>query len=112
MIVLTIIRQLAAGSPTVRVLVNAKNRGVIAAQKRGLEVARGRYIYFAAADDWVMPGFFALGIGMLDAHSQAGLFCGKSMLIDGHTGRFIGIRPVARPRHSAGYIDQKGTHRL
>jgi glycosyltransferase involved in cell wall biosynthesis/ubiquinone/menaquinone biosynthesis C-methylase UbiE len=109
---LTIIRQFADVSPTLRILVNAKNKGVIAAQKRGLEVARGRYIYFAAADDWVMPGFFALGIGTLDAHSQAGLFCGETMLIDGHTGRYIGIRPVARPRHSAGYIDQKSTGRL
>jgi glycosyltransferase involved in cell wall biosynthesis len=102
---LSIINQFAAASSTIRILINAERTGVVAALRRGLEHVHERYVYFAAADDWVMPGFFALATSMLEAHSQAGLFCGETMLIDGNTERLMGIRPIVRPTNSLGYID-------
>jgi glycosyltransferase involved in cell wall biosynthesis len=107
-----IIQQLAATSPRIRVELNSKNVGVIRSQNIGLEMSREPYIYFAAADDWVMPGFFELAISMLEAHRQSGLFCGESMLVDGAGGRKIGMRPIARPRNNAGYIDGESARRL
>src|SRR6516164_1710150 len=64
----------AAKFSCIRVLRNPTNQGAIAALTRGLQAARGRYVYFAAADDWVMPGFFARAIEALEANATVGLF--------------------------------------
>src|SRR5262245_42051285 len=55
---LSVIREIAATNPCIRVIENATNLGVVRSQQRGLEIATGDFIYLAAADDWVMPGFF------------------------------------------------------
>jgi glycosyltransferase involved in cell wall biosynthesis len=94
---LAIIEEIAARHPCVRLLVNPCNVGAIPTEKRGLELVRGRYVYLAAADDWVMPGFFALAVRMLEMSPRAGLFCGDTVLIDGESGRRRGYRPVVRP---------------
>jgi glycosyltransferase involved in cell wall biosynthesis len=103
-----IIQQLTAISPRIRVELNRKNLS----QNIGLEKSCEPYIYFAAADNWVMPSFFELAISMLEAHPHGGLFCGESILIDGAGGRELGMRPIARPRNTAGYIDAESTRRL
>src|SRR5277367_1756646 len=53
-----IIQRLAKKYPTIRLLSNDKNRGVIYSINRGAELARGDYIYFASANDLVLPGLF------------------------------------------------------
>jgi len=75
-------------------------------------MSREPYIYFAAADDWVMPDFFELAISMLEAHRHSGLFCGESILLDGASGCNIGTRPIARPKYHAGYIDAESARHL
>ena len=52
-----VIERFAAKAPSINVLVNPSNRGVIPTLQRGLQAARGKYLYFAAADDFVLPGF-------------------------------------------------------
>jgi glycosyltransferase involved in cell wall biosynthesis len=102
---LAIIEAVAARHPCVRLVVNPRNFGAIPTEKRGLELVRGRYVYLAAADDWVMPGFFALALRMLETNPQAGLFCADTVLVDGESGRRRGYRPVVRPfyrPHAAG----------
>jgi glycosyltransferase involved in cell wall biosynthesis len=99
-----IIETYAARYSSVRLLANAKNMGVIAALLRGLNEARGQYVYFGAADDFVMPGFFATAIKTMHANPQAGLFCGEAMLVDGQSGEILGTRPPVRPRFRAGFI--------
>jgi hypothetical protein len=80
--------------------------------QRGLEAARGRYVYFAAADDAVLPGFFASALAMLAAHPGVGLFCADGLLVDGDTGRTIGHRPAVRPLQREGVISPDGMARL
>jgi glycosyltransferase involved in cell wall biosynthesis len=109
---LAVISHLAASRPSVRVLENSRNMGVVWCLQQGLELARGDYIYFAAADDWILPGFFSLGVGMLERHPQCGLFCGDAVLMDAHTGKFRGFRPAARPRFSAGPMSAQAARRL
>jgi glycosyltransferase involved in cell wall biosynthesis len=100
-----VIDGIAARAPTIRVLYSDKNVGVIATLQRGLEAARGKYVYFAASDDWVFPDFFALALRRLEATPGVGLFCGEAMLVDGQSNRPFAARPAVRPRMSAGPID-------
>jgi glycosyltransferase involved in cell wall biosynthesis len=93
--------------PHLNVLFNEQNRGAIPALQRGLEAARGRYIYFGAADDRVLPGFFSHAIDALEATPTVGLFCAETILLDGATGRRIGARPAVRPLRSAGALSAK-----
>jgi len=94
----------AAKHPSIRLVANEKNIGVIPTLSRGLGESRGHYIYFGAADDFVMPGFFAVALRMLQAHRQAGLFFGDAILLDGRSGRPLGVRPPVRPRLSSGFL--------
>jgi len=107
-----VIERIAAKVPTIRILRNGNNIGVIATLQRGLEAARGDYIYFAASDDWVFPDFFALALRRLEADPGVGLFCGEAMLVDGTSNRPFAVRPAARPRMSAGPIDAAGVNKL
>jgi glycosyltransferase involved in cell wall biosynthesis len=99
-----VIETFAAAAPAIRVLANARNQGVIPALQRGLESARGKYVYFAAADDYVLPGFFALALRRLEANPDLGLFCGESVLVDGRSDRPFAVRPATRPIARAGRV--------
>lgn len=99
-----IIARYAAQHPSIRPLPNEENVGVIETLTRGLNAARGTYVYFGAADDFVLPGFFASGLAALKAHPDAGMFCGEMILVDGKSGKPLGYRPPVRPRLRAGYM--------
>ena len=62
-----VIEEFAANAPAVTLLRNAHNLGVIPTLERGLRAARGTYVYFGAADDFVLPGFFETALQRLDA---------------------------------------------
>ena len=101
---LQVIKSLAAGSSIIRVLANPTNEGATAALSRGLAACRGKYLYFAAADDWVLPGFFATAVPILESHPEAGFVCGESYLISGRTGERLGVRPIVRPSNRMRYF--------
>ena len=101
----TLSQRYAANYPYIRLLPNDKNVGVIPTLSRGLGEARGQFVYFGAADDFVLPGFFEAAISTLQSYPQAGLFFGDASLVDGQSGRSLGVRPPVRPRFSAGFID-------
>jgi hypothetical protein len=94
----------AARHASIRLLANPRNLGIIPALQRGLDAARGSYVYFAASDDWVLPGFFSRALAMLETYPEAGFFCGNAILIDAETGRPAGYRPIARPLSRAGTV--------
>lgn len=91
---------------------NSANQGALRALQLGLQRARGRYVYFAAADDEVLPGFFARALALLEAHPESGLFCAETVLLDGATGASMGMRPVVRPLRRSGYLEPAGVERL
>jgi hypothetical protein len=47
------------------------NRGALAARKRGLAKAGGRFVYFGATDDMTIPGLFATMLAALNRHLTA-----------------------------------------
>jgi glycosyltransferase involved in cell wall biosynthesis len=90
-----VIERIAAATPAIRMLRNPNNIGVISTLQRGLEAARGKYVYFAASDDWIFPGcFFALALRRLEADPDVGLFCREAMLIAGGNNRPFVVRPA------------------
>ncbi len=107
-----IIRSLAARSSIIRLLANTANQGVTAALSRGLDACRGKYVYFAAADDWVLPGFFSTALPVFDRYPQAGLVCGESRLVSGRTGEHLGVRPIVRPSNRMTYFPPAQTAEL
>jgi glycosyltransferase involved in cell wall biosynthesis len=107
-----VIERIAATAPTIRLLRNPGNVGVIPTLQRGLEAACGKYVYFAASDDWIFPGFFALALRRLEADPDMGLFCGEAMLIDGASNRPFAVRPAVRPRLRAGRIEAAAVQEL
>jgi glycosyltransferase involved in cell wall biosynthesis len=109
---IAVIERIAADAPAIRLLRNPSNIGVIPTLQRGLEAARGKYVYFAASDDWVFRGFFALALRRLEADPDMGLFCGEAMLVDGANNRPFAVRPAVRPRLRAGRIEAARTEQL
>ena len=86
-----------------RLLQNKGNLGTIANLNRGLELARGEVVFFAAADDIAYPELLARGMGLLDAHPEAALFSGRSDIIDVR-GEREGMLPTATPLSKPGFI--------
>jgi glycosyltransferase involved in cell wall biosynthesis len=109
---IAVIEHFAASAPSINLLRNQSNLGVIATLERGLRAARGTYVYFAAADDFVLPGFFQTALRRLYANPDLGLFCGRTILIDGRTNRPLGMRPAVWPRMNAGRVDPTRVRRL
>jgi len=68
-----VIRELMRKDPAIRLIQNEKNQGIHFSVDRALKLARGDYIYFAAADDIVFPGFFENSMRLLTKYPQAGL---------------------------------------
>ena len=101
---LSVIQAYAAKSRRIIALTQPTNRGTVPALRRGLDHASGQLIYFAASDDWVLPGFFGLAVCTLSAYPDVGFFCGEAVLVDGETGQTIGYRPAARPMYRAGAL--------
>lgn len=59
--------------PSVRVVRNEKNLGVVGAMNRGTELTTSSLLLYAAADDYVLPGFFEKAVGLINKHPHAGL---------------------------------------
>ncbi|MFC1559518.1 glycosyltransferase family 2 protein [Candidatus Margulisiibacteriota bacterium] len=77
----TIVENLMEKHPNLRLLRNGKNMGALHALKKGLDIATGEYIYSAASDDKVLPGFFEKSMDLLKKYPQAGLCCADTHII-------------------------------
>lgn len=89
----TIIEAYAARHPCIRTVKNERNSGVVAALNRGLELASGDYVHFAAADDEVLPGFYEQSMQLLERHRQAGVCSAIARYVD-ETGRPLRFDPL------------------
>jgi len=70
-----VIESFVKNHPVIRLHRNEKNLGIIANVDLGLNLARGDYLAFAAADDEVAPGFFEKSLTLLAKHPEAALSC-------------------------------------
>lgn len=89
--------------PTVRIVRLQKNHGAIFALNRGLQEARGEYVYFGAADDLVRPGLFAAMLAMTERYPQAAFSSCECLVLDTDTGRRA-YRPPVRPSYVPAFL--------
>jgi len=81
-----IIQEFAAKYSCIRALQNEKNMGAMFTVHRAFELATGDYVCGAAADDFVLPGFFEKSMALLAKHPEAGLCCTIGDWRELHTG--------------------------
>jgi hypothetical protein len=77
-----VLREFVAGHPETVVIRNEGNQGFHAAFARGLAAASGTHVYSGAADDRVMPEFFARAMEWAARYPHAGLICGRVLAVD------------------------------
>jgi glycosyltransferase involved in cell wall biosynthesis len=72
---LEVIEQYRKNHPCIRLHRHEKNQGVVSGMNDGLRLAQGDYVYFAGADDQVLPGLFEKSLNLLAKHPDAALCC-------------------------------------
>lgn len=77
-----IIKEFARKNPCINFLRNELNMGIVYSVNRAMQIAIGEYIYFASANDMVLPGFFEKSMALLEKHPQAGLCCSDPAILD------------------------------
>lgn len=85
-----ILDRYAENDPAVRAIHNESNRGVTENFCIGAARASGKYLFCAASDDYVLPGFIEKTMAALERHPEAGLCCSYFSIVDAATGE---IRP-------------------
>jgi len=74
----------------VRVIRNERNMGLLHNMNRLLELTTADYVYGAACDDKILPGFFERSMGLLERHPAAGLCSTLSGIMD-EAGEYRGL---------------------
>jgi glycosyltransferase involved in cell wall biosynthesis len=101
---ISVILDRIAAAPNAKLVRNTTNIGVVASMNKGLAMATGDVVFFAAADDVYYPRLFEVGVAMLEAHPRAALFSALCDTIDASgfkKGRFLSPKPLTAP----GYLD-------
>ncbi len=106
-----IIKAYAARFPIIRPVYRSQTAGVIAAMNEFSRSLDSELIYFAAADDRVLPGFFARCGRLLAQHPRAGLCSTLTRTLDA-SGADTGVWPSPLPIGSEGYIDVVTARRI
>jgi hypothetical protein len=96
-----VIESFVERDPIVRLLCHEQNQGVMAAIIHGFEASRGDYVFFPAADDYILPGHFEKSLRLLAEHPEAGLSFTNFAALDATTGNIT--RPPTGVDAPAGY---------
>lgn len=89
--------------PHVQVTHLPENLGVIKNMNDWLLTVDDDYVYFASADDVVLPGFFEKSLRILSSYPDAGLVSSLTLLI-GANGEALGAPKSPRPLSGAGFL--------
>ena len=71
-----VIQDYASRHALIRPVRNERNLGTVHGLNKLLQLANCQYVYCAAADDYVLPGFFDGAMRLAEAHPEAGLIFG------------------------------------
>ena len=88
-----IISSYANRYPYIRLERHERNLGAVATGRHLANMAKGDYVYWAASDDYVLPGFFETAMAMAEQYPQAGIISGQYIVIDTN-GNKIGLAEI------------------
>lgn len=71
-----IMSQYTKFSKKINLIRNKKNEGLVSAVNRACDFIKSKHVYFASADDQIMPGFFRDFNKAIDTHPDAGFYFG------------------------------------
>jgi glycosyltransferase involved in cell wall biosynthesis len=108
---ISVIERFERDHKTIRLVRHARNRGAPAALNTGLAIAKQEFVYFAAADDFVLPGFFFAALSSFKTCPEAAYFCAQVVLID-QNGAIVDFRPLLPPASENAYISSDKSRRL
>ncbi len=100
-----IIRSWAERHPEIHFLQNERNIGFHASLQRALEAATSDYIYSGAADDRVLPDFFAGVMKLAKEHPVVGIISGQVITVDA-AGRHLSLGQLSKIRDAV-YLDPR-----
>jgi glycosyltransferase involved in cell wall biosynthesis len=100
---IAVIERIRHQHPIVQLIRHETNKGVAAAVDSALQRARGDFLFFAAADDFVLPGLFARAAQAFSDCREAAFFCSEVVQID-ESNRIVGFRPSMIPQSQPGYV--------
>lgn len=89
-----VIERAIAGYANARLVRNSANLGATENSNRGLELARGRFVLFLGANDFVLPGLVAAARPALTAYPDTGIWSAMVRTID-EEDRWSGVYPSA-----------------
>ena len=107
----SIVEKFQASHPSIRLIRNETNLGIVASVKRALDAATGEFLLCASSDDFILPGLFQHAFFGFNENPSAAFFCASVALVDAGN-RVIGIRPVAAPLPSRGYLSPSDVRRI
>ncbi|HWQ90426.1 MAG TPA: glycosyltransferase family A protein [Clostridia bacterium] len=81
-----VIKGIAQQHPSVKLIQNEKNLGVMPNLNKGVELATSDYIFICSADDEVLPGLFKKSMDILRQFPNAALSCSASEWCDTASG--------------------------
>jgi glycosyltransferase involved in cell wall biosynthesis len=87
-----VIRREFAGHQFARLEINPKNLGGVQTANRGLGMAKGKFLLFMGANDFILPGHFARMKACLERFPHAGLWSAMVWLCD-EDDRYIRMHP-------------------
>jgi glycosyltransferase involved in cell wall biosynthesis len=87
-----VIRREFAGYPFARLEINPKNLGGVQTANRGLRMAKGKFLLFMGANDFILPGHFARMKACLARFPHAGLWSAMVWLCD-EQDRYLRMHP-------------------
>jgi glycosyltransferase involved in cell wall biosynthesis len=81
-----VIKKIAEHDPIIRLFCTRRNMGAVYSQNLALSNSKSDYVYPAAADDKVLPGFLEKSMAMLVRYPQAGLCCSDPVTFEDYSG--------------------------
>jgi glycosyltransferase involved in cell wall biosynthesis len=105
-----VVEELQARHPSIRLIRNETNLGIVASVRRALDVATGEFLLCASSDDFVLPGLFDRAFNALRQNPTAAFFCASVAMVDSRD-QIMGLRPVTTPRLSPGYLSPADVRR-
>lgn len=81
--------------PQIQLEMNAVNTGGLEIANRAISMLSGDFVYFASANDYILPGFFERAMGLAEQNPLTGIIFGAVAFID-HNGEDLGVVGVKK----------------